>query len=69
MKPMAKVATTPKARPAFLKAIGMAKIPDPKLPLSRWIKVSISLQRERVLQIFKYSYIYKYDIWYMWPRQ
>jgi hypothetical protein len=43
MNPIAKVAPTPKARPAFMKAIGMAKIPDPKLPLSRWIKVSRSL--------------------------
>lgn len=50
MNPMAKVATTPNVRPAFLKAIGIAKIPDPKLPLSRWIKVSRSLQIEKVKQ-------------------
>jgi hypothetical protein len=47
MNPMAKVATTPNARPAFLKAIGIAKMPDPKLPLSRWIKVSRSLQTKK----------------------
>jgi hypothetical protein len=54
MNPIANVATTPNARPAFLKAIGIAKIPDPKLPLSRWIKVSISLPTENVTQ---YLYI------------
>jgi hypothetical protein len=58
MNPIANVATTPNARPAFMKAIGMAKIPDPKLPLSRWIKVSRSLQRETVVQDIM---ICKYD--------
>ena len=43
MNPMAKVATTPNANPAFMKAIGIARIPDPKLPFSKWIKVSRSL--------------------------
>lgn len=44
MNPMAKVATTPNASPAFMKAIGIARIPDPKLPFSKWIKVSRSLK-------------------------
>jgi hypothetical protein len=43
MNPTVQVATTPNASPAFMKAIGIARIPDPKLPFSKWMKVSRSL--------------------------
>lgn len=46
MPPIIKVAIKPKNRPAFLKAIGMANIPLPKDPFSKWIRVSKSLKNK-----------------------
>lgn len=42
--PIIAVATRPNTSPAFIKAKGMANIPEPRLPFSRCIKVSISLK-------------------------
>ena len=44
--PIKKVATKPKKRPALRKANGIARIPVPKLPFSRWISVSASLSQK-----------------------
>lgn len=42
--PIIAVATSPNTSPAFIKAKGMANIPEPRLPFSRCINVSISLK-------------------------
>ena len=43
IKPTMNVAIRPNTRPAFEKANGIARIPLPKLPFSRWTSVSQSL--------------------------
>lgn len=38
--PISIVPTLPMSRPELKKALGIAKIPVPKLPFSKWIRVS-----------------------------
>lgn len=42
--PITAVATSPNTSPAFIKAKGIANMPEPRLPFSRCINVSISLK-------------------------
>lgn len=42
---MMTVAIVPVTRPLLQKALGIARIPVPKLPFSRWINVSVFLKR------------------------
>jgi hypothetical protein len=37
----------PTMRPALKKALGMARMPVPRLPFSRWIRVSTFLPEKR----------------------
>lgn len=46
IRPTTMVPTIPKARPPFLKAKGMARIPDPKLLLSKCARAPKSLKNE-----------------------
>uniref|UniRef100_A0A182KIV4 Uncharacterized protein n=1 Tax=Anopheles christyi TaxID=43041 RepID=A0A182KIV4_9DIPT len=43
MAPIVMVATNPNHNPAFTKASGIASIPDPSEPFSRWTSVSMSV--------------------------
>lgn len=42
--PITAVATSPNISPAFMKAKGMANMPEPKLPFNRCMNVSMSLK-------------------------
>lgn len=43
--PITSVPTRPSIRPLFLKALGTANIPDPKLPLNKCIRAPKSLKK------------------------
>lgn len=47
---VSRVQKIPKTRPEYIKATGMARIPDPRDALSKWVSVSLSLWggRERI---------------------
>ena len=49
------VPTKPITSPALKKALGMARIPVPKLPFSRWISVSVFLWENEVITPYQLS--------------
>lgn len=49
INPIIIVKINPVRRPEFLKASGIARIPVPKLPFSRWIIVSVFLKNIEII--------------------
>lgn len=47
MKPTMKVPKPPTTKPAFLKAAGIARMPDPRDDFRRWTREPIVLQNDK----------------------
>ena len=58
---MKNVPTKPITSPAFKKALGMARIPVPKLPFSKWISVSVFLREEKVVAHYQPSCLHRFN--------
>lgn len=54
--PMVAVATSPNNSPAFMKAKGMANMPEPRLPFSRCMNVSMSLIKKNAV---KFNHVFR----------
>lgn len=52
---MTAVETIPVAIPEYLKASGIARIPVPRHPLSKWIRVSAFLKKKRDQDTIRFS--------------